>query len=87
MGMLPQLSSTGTNGGITLESLPIILVQEFFPVVDEDFAHKGRPLCEVVTVSKHPGFLQALDGDVDIACTQQEAQTIKSYLEGGFFYE
>ena len=87
MGMLPQLSSTGTNGGITLQSLPITLVQEFFPVVNEDFDHKGRPLCEVVTISDRPGFLQALDGDIDIACTQQEAQTIKAYLEGGFFYE
>ena len=38
-------------------------------------------------ISALPGFLQVEEGDVPINGTAAEAEQIKTFLEGGFYYE
>lgn len=63
------------------------LIRLFHTVADDDPTHNGKPLCEVRQISTLPGYNKVMDGDVDIPGTAGEAAEVKSYLEGGFFYE
>lgn len=77
----------GTAGGFT-ENESIGYVYTYYnEPVDEDLDHLGRPLCAMKVLNTLSGFIQVLDGDISIPATKQERDVIKSYLEGGFFYE
>lgn len=77
----------GTSGGATEDNSRGYYFTRYAQPIDEDIEHNGRPLCQMKTINTLSGFIQVGDGDVSIACTQQERDQIKSYLEGGFFYE
>ena len=85
---VPSLNSSGGGFGsvASLNGTPG-LYASFDLIVDDDNEHKGRPLCILDTVANHTGFIQLLDGDIDIPCTATEQLRIKTYVEGGFFYE
>lgn len=80
-------SSTGQDGsfGALYESWSLITA--FMEIADEDISRLGRPLCQVKQISNLSGFIQCAEGDIPAAATMTELQTIKSYLEGGFYYE
>lgn len=80
-------SSAGSDGSYAALYQPMILNAVFMEIVDEDNARLGRPLCQIKTLSTIPGFIQVAEGDVDCEATLAEKATIKSYLEGGFYYE
>lgn len=80
-------SSTGTDGAYSATKENWTLDTIFTEIVDEDNARLGRPLCQIKTLSTIPGFIQVAEGDVDCEATLAEKATIKSYLEGGFYYE
>ena len=82
----PAHSSGTAGGGAALEGVGYFCY-EVFDHVDIDNAESGRPLCETVTLSTIPGYILCKEGDVDAPATDQELAQIKSYLEGGFFYE
>lgn len=85
--MLSRESSTGGAGSFSgLRDRPR-LYHQFMIIADEDLSHKGRPLCQVRTVSTLSGFLQALDGDIEVPGFEGEAEYIKQMLESGIFYE
>lgn len=83
----PLVSSIGGNGGFSDLNGLVELQQSFFYPVDEDNANAGRPLCEIRQLSTLPGYQKIMDGDVTIAGTAGEQAMIKSYLEGGYYYE
>lgn len=83
----PLISSIGGNGGFSDLNGFVELQQSFFYPVDEDIENAGRPLCEIKTLSTLPGYQKIMDGDVTIAGTAGEQAMIKSYLEGGYYYE
>lgn len=86
--LLPQTEGGGVQGSAALIGEGGYILQgEFFDIADEDNAHFGRPLMSKRTLSALPGFLQVQDGDVPINGTAAEFEQIKSYLEGGFYYE
>lgn len=76
----------GTGGWGDLGGAPGV-VQHFYPVTDEDNDHTGRPLMAVRQISSLSGYIIVQDGDISIAGTQSEAEQIRQYLEGGFYYE
>ncbi len=80
-------TSTGADGSFAALQESWSLVATFMEIVDEDNARLGRPLCQIKTLSTIPGFIQVAEGDVDCEATLAEKATIKSYLEGGFYYE
>lgn len=83
----PLISSIGGNGGFSDLNGFVELQHSFFYPVDEDNANAGRPLCEIRQLSTLPGYQKIMDGDVTIAGTAGEQAMIKSYLEGGYYYE
>lgn len=83
----PKANTMGGAGGWgDLGGAPGV-VQHFYPVTDDDPDHAGRPLMAVRQISSLSGYVICQDGDVSISGTQTEAETIRSYLEGGFYYE
>ena len=83
----PLVSSIGGNGGFSDLNGFVELQHSFFYPVDDDNANAGRPLCEIRQLSTLPGYQLIMDGDVTIAGTAGEQAMIKSYLEGGYYYE
>lgn len=86
-GMKPKSQSIGSGGSYAQVRGSWFLEAQFFNIVDDDLAHNGRPLCQMIQPKNIPGYMLIQDGDVAIAGTQEEAAEIKRYLETGFFYE
>ena len=63
------------------------LQYKYTEIVDEDLAEMGRPLCKVRTINTLTGFILCQMADCQISGTQEEAQKVNGYLNGGFFYE
>lgn len=85
--LAPKATTIGGRGGWSDLSGQPGLIQHFYPVTDDDPDHAGRPLMTVRQISTLSGYIICQDGDVSIAGTQTEAEAIRSYLEGGFYYE
>lgn len=77
----------GQQGSYTLFDVQsLTLSGRFIPIADEDLDHRGRPLCQVKTISTLSGFVLCADADIAIPCTDREKSAIQAYLEGGFYY-
>lgn len=85
--MVPRSQSLGGNGGYADLDGYIAIYYEFTQIADEYMDHLGRPLCEIHTPAELGGYCLVQDGDVAIKGTTAEMTEIKSFLEGGFFYE
>ena len=83
----PQVSSIGGSGSFSDLNGSWQMTEQFFEIADEDNGHHGRPLCRNVKPADLGGYLLIADGDISIPGTSEEIQTIKSTLEGGFFFE
>ena len=84
---MPQVQTSGSSGSkIDFVRTPRITSQ-FYNIVDEDLASRGRPLCKAVTLSTLSGYIKCEDADPAIPCTDEELSEIVSYLNGGFYYE
>lgn len=59
----------------------------FRSVAPMDNAQMGRPLCAIRTISAIPGFIICDNGEIVMEGTDYERNVIKTYLEGGFYYE
>ena len=85
--MVPNQSSIGGNGGFSeLRGQATLYYEHYYPV-DDDNTNAGRPLCEIRQLSTLPGYQLIMDGDVLISGTAGEQAAIKSFLEGGYYYE
>ena len=83
----PKVQSVGSGGSYAGVPRNIHLIAQFFTIADDDIQKNGRPLCRVIKPANLGGYILIQDGDVPIAGTHEEAQEIKRYLEGGFYYE
>jgi len=84
---VPSIRTIGTNGGINNLFGVISIQSEFKLLVSEDNTRKGRPLCLIKTINTLTGFIQVDKADIDIATAEGEQQEIRSYMEGGFYFE
>lgn len=85
--MVPRSSSMGSGGSYAQFYPQSELESQFFPIVDDDNAQNGRPLCQIRKPSALGGYMLIQDGDVAIAGTATEAAEIRNYLESGFYFE
>lgn len=81
------MHNVSSQGSIAAMARGADLFAYFYTPADEDVEHFGRPLCQKVTLNTLSGYIQCADGDVEAAATDGELAQIRSYLEGGFFYE
>ena len=84
---IPKMTSLGANGSFAEFQLDPTVYATFYPIVDEDNADRGRPLCKMRVLSSLPGYQVIADPDIAIGGTSDENRQIKSYLAGGYFYE
>lgn len=85
--LTPRANTIGSGGAFTQLTGHFALYHQFFTPVDDDISHNGRPLCELRTPASLGGYMLIQDGDVPIPGTSEEADKVRSYLEGGFYYE
>lgn len=79
-------SVVGSNGSMAFNT-QFRLVGRFMKIADEDRASRGRPLLKVKTISSLSGYIQCVDADPAIACTDTELSEIVNYMNSGFYYE
>lgn len=80
------ISSTSSTGQYFSNELSVY--GEFDYIAAEDMARFGRPCCKQLTISTLRGYVLCSNATVDIAgASRDEMDTIKGYMEGGFFYE
>ena len=84
--MQPRNSSISGNGSFSHLRYRPRLYHQFMIPVDEDNEHCGRPLCQIRRVDTLPGYLLIKDAEIDINGFTGEAEAVRAYLEGGFFY-
>ena len=84
---VPQVQTGGVNGSTNIYSVFPGFTSKFYLLVDEDINKIGRPLCKIKTINELTGFVMCRNSHVNISCTDSERSAIKSYMDGGFFYE
>ena len=79
---------TGQQGANSLfQDQTLTLSGRFLPIANEDFVHRGRPLCAIRTINSMSGYILCKNADINIACTEREKEAIKAYMESGFYFE
>lgn len=84
---MPQVETSGQNGSFLSPAIHTKILSTFYKIVDEDIAHRGRPLCENRTIKNLSGFIMCAEGDHDIPCMLEEKEMISRFLTSGFFWE
>ena len=86
---VPQARSSGTSGGFAglaaYTNITLVRRQSRGPGVDPQ--EHGYPVMDHAQINTFTGYVMCDDGEIDAPATMQELAQIKSYLEGGFFYE
>lgn len=88
--MRTRTSNIGGNGSFAELRGYAYLYHDFFKIPDEDNAHAGRPLCAMrrPDAGATGTYYIVRDGDIALPdATAGEHEAVKSYLEGGFYYE
>ena len=84
---MPVVETMGANGSFISCQVATEMIEEFYKIVDEDIAHKGRPLCEIRRIDTLSGFIMCAEGDMDLDVYEEERTAIRNYLTTGFFWE
>lgn len=86
-----KIDVTASGGGVTAVKQEaggkIILDAMFLPVVEENNAENGRPLCQIRALSALPGYQVIQEGDINMGGMDSERAAVKALLEGGYYYE
>lgn len=85
--LTPKTSILGVAGSRIDYRYNSNLLCEFFSVAEESNTHLGRPLCQEKTINSLGGYMVVYSPDISVPFTLEEQQRIKSYMEGGFFFE
>ena len=86
----PTVQTGGRNGGfsdLVIYDAYITLHCKFYHVADNSNRLLGAPLCEDVTLSTIPGYIEVLSPHINIACTAEETEMIEAYMQSGFFLD
>lgn len=87
-GAMSGASSNTSSGSLPSIEDPGTFTATFYDLPDEDNTRNGRPLCKVRKPSALGGYMQAQKGDITASgATAAELDAIRTYLEGGFYYE
>lgn len=84
---MPQTKTTGNNGSLAEYKETPYLVSQFIYAVDDDPAHRGKPLCMDKQLSSLSGFTKVSDAEISLPATDKEREQIKLLMEGGFYIE
>jgi hypothetical protein len=82
-----KASVSGTVGSLAATKIDGAVIAIFQHLANENLPDKGRPLCERKMLNTLSGYMQISDADIGVPCTVTELAEIRSYMNGGFFYE
>ena len=86
-GSIPHVSSIGGPGSTAkLDGFPKLYVTHW-RVSPDDLQGKGRPLCDMRTISTIPGYIQGDPDELEIPCTSTELEIIREHVRNGFHYQ
>lgn len=83
----PRRETLGTNGSFSEIVLYPRIDAQFYQIAEESNAHRGRPLCKEKRIDTLSGYIMVADPDVDFPGMEEEKQTVREFLAGGFYYE
>lgn len=83
----PEMQISGAQNSLIPFLQPWSITGWFYPVVDDDNSNLGRPLCSNRVISTIPGYIMVSHPDVELPATQEEMESVESFMSGGFFYE
>ena len=83
----PVMQTSGSNGNRTVYHIAPALYDFYRILVNEDLAHKGRPLCDTRKINTLSGFIMCADAHAELACLDSERVEIVNYMNNGFFFE
>ena len=84
---IPILQANGVMGNMAMYNIPAKVYTVYRQLVNEDYSHRGRPLCEVKTINTLSGFIMCADAHAELSCFDSERSTIVNYMNNGFYYE
>ena len=85
--LMPQLQVTGSQGFFGNIDELMTLYIEYIHIVDEDNDDIGRPLMQKRVINTLSGYILVNSADIAIDGYVGELSAVKSYMNGGFFYE
>ena len=85
--LMPQLQVTGSQGFFGNIDELMTLYIEYIHIVDEDNDDIGRPLMQKRVINTLSGYVLVNSADIAIDGYVGELAAVKSYMNGGFFYE
>lgn len=85
--LMPQLQVTGSQGFFGNIDELMTLYIEYIHIVDEDNDDIGRPLMQKCVINTLSGYILVNSADLAIDGYAGELSAVKSYMNGGFFYE
>lgn len=83
----PDVVTAGSKGNKAMYSINCTMQTIYHNVTERDNDNRGRPLMKVKTVSDLSGFMICENGNVNTKAPEPYKSRIKSFLEGGFYYE
>lgn len=84
----PAATQGSIGGGMAALNAPRYVLCKWYEPIPENNDEKGRPLCQVKTISSLSGYVQCADGEIEAAgATADELREIEAFLLGGFYYE
>ena len=84
---MPKVSVMGSNGCLNETMEPPQIIIEYYPLVSENLAEFGRPLCDTRTINTLSGYIQTGEADHAFSGTDAENKEINNYMRNGFYYE
>ena len=84
---VPKTQTTGSPGSRAMYAFQPLLYCEFARVHPVAPSRQGYPVSKLLTIGGLSGFIQVERGDVPIPGPSWAQDQIRSYLEGGFYYE
>lgn len=86
-----RVDVSAAGGGVTAVKQEsggkIVLDAMFLPIVDEDLAENGRPLCQIRQLGTLPGYQLIQEADINMGGMESERAAVKALLEGGYYFE
>ena len=83
----PKTEVTGSVASRVMYQWQPVLACEFYRIKPLNPALQGRPVCATYTINSFSGYVKCFSGEVNTIGNPEAKAEVKSFLEGGFFYE
>lgn len=86
--LAPHYSTVGSSAGGLSDIYGVPFIQYTYRRMSGiDVDNVGLPICKSLNIGAVGGYLKCATANVSTNATPQEVETIRSYMQGGFYYE